>query len=201
MSIFKRRPEPELSDAALLAAAGADNADDADSVNDADSAAGAEDADSANEADSADSADDADPAAAGAGLAAGLPDPERELRAAAMEVARCWPQARGDAGRLLVRMTEISRRYGDESLWQRAPGGLMREAAAELYGLPAPAEAGALQAALRQAHDQGQREARERDRSKLGLAPARTSRPNPAALTPEERIRREISAARGGGLF
>ena len=187
MSIFRRRSEsaPDLSDQALTGeAAEAAPADEA--------AAGGEAPETAPEAETAPTtalSTDPDPAQ------------EREWQEAALNVAGHWPQIKEDLPALLSRMKVISERYGDPTLWQRSPAGIMREAAVELYGMPARPDAGALAQAVRAAHEQGRRAAAERSRTLAGLAPPQVSRSAPPPLTEEEKILRDMRQARKGRLF
>ena len=128
-------------------------------------------------------------------------DVEQQWREAAAAVDGHWPQVRENLPAVLARMKQISQRYGDESLWQRAPVGLMREAAVELYGMPPRPDAALLQGALRSAHEQGRQAALERRRSLVGLAPPQLSRSAPPPLSEEERIIRDIAGAKRGRLF
>lgn len=199
MSIFRRRQEEEaaaLSDAALLAAAEvAEVAEAAETA--AETAAG--------ESAAADAAADTAPETAETAEAAPslqqLQQQEAAWQQALTEALPYWPQLCAAPRALLAKMSEISARYGDARLWQRAPAAILREAAIELYGLPAAPAAGAIRAAVEQAHAAGMRRAAECDRSKLGLAPPRSARRAPAAISEEERIIREMTAARRGGIF
>lgn len=199
MSIFRRRQEEEaaaLSDAALLAAAEvAEVAEAAETA--AETAAG--------ESAAADAAADTAPETAETAEAAPslqqLQQQEAAWQQALAEALPYWPQLCAAPRALLAKMSEISARYGDARLWQRAPAAILREAAIELYGLPAAPAAGAIRAAVEQAHAAGMRRAAECDRSKLGLAPPRSARRAPAAISEEERIIREMTAARRGGIF
>lgn len=199
MSIFRRRQEEEaaaLSDAALLAAAEvAEVAEAAETA--AETATG--------ESAAADAAADTAPETAETAEAAPslqqLQQQEAAWQQALAEALPHWPQLCAAPRALLAKMSEISARYGDARLWQRAPAAILREAAIELYGLPAAPAAGAIRAAVEQAHAAGMRRAAECDRSKLGLAPPRSARRAPAAISEEERIIREMTAARRGGIF
>ena len=199
MSIFRRRQEEEaaaLSDAALLAAAEvAEVAEAAETA--AETATG--------ESAAADAAADTAPETAETAEAAPslqqLQQQEAAWQQALTEALPHWPQLCAAPRALLAKMSEISARYGDARLWQRAPAAILREAAIELYGLPAAPAAGAIRAAVEQAHAAGMRRAAECDRSKLGLAPPRSARRAPAAISEEERIIREMTAARRGGIF
>lgn len=199
MSIFRRRQEEEaaaLSDAALLAAAEAAAAETAETAA-AETAAG--------ESAAADAAAETAPETAETAEAAPslqqLQQQEAAWQQALAEALPHWPQLCAAPRALLAKMSEISARYGDARLWQRAPAAILREAAIELYGLPAAPAAGAIRAAVEQAHAAGMRRAAECDRSKLGLAPPRSARRAPAAISEEERIIREMTAARRGGIF
>lgn len=199
MSIFRRRQEEEaaaLSDAALLAVAEvAEVAEAAETA--AETATG--------ESAAADAAADTAPETAETAEAAPslqqLQQQEAAWQQALAEALPHWPQLCAAPRALLAKMSEISARYGDARLWQRAPAAILREAAIELYGLPAAPAAGAIRAAVEQAHAAGMRRAAECDRSKLGLAPPRSARRAPAAISEEERIIREMTAARRGGIF
>ena len=200
MSIFRRRQEEEaaaLSDAALLAAAEAAAAETAAETAAAEAAAG--------ESAAADAAAETAPETAETAEAAPslqqLQQQEAAWQQALAEALPHWPQLCAAPRALLAKMSEISARYGDARLWQRAPAAILREAAIELYGLPAAPAAGAIRAAVEQAHAAGMRRAAECDRSKLGLAPPRSARRAPAAISEEERIIREMTAARRGGIF
>lgn len=200
MSIFRRRQEEEaaaLSDAALLAAAEAAAAETAAETAAAETAAG--------ESAAADAAAETAPETAETAEAAPslqqLQQQEAAWQQALAEALPHWPQLCTAPRALLAKMSEISARYGDARLWQRAPAAILREAAIELYGLPAAPAAGAIRAAVEQAHAAGMRRAAECDRSKLGLAPPRSARRAPAAISEEERIIREMTAARRGGIF
>lgn len=200
MSIFRRRQEEEaaaLSDAALLAAAEAAAAETAAETAAAETAAG--------ESAAADAAAETAPETAETAEAAPslqqLQQQEAAWQQALAEALPHWPQLCAAPRALLAKMSEISARYGDARLWQRAPAAILREAAIELYGLPAAPAAGAIRAAVEQAHAAGMRRAAECDRSKLGLAPPRSARRAPAAISEEERIIREMTAARRGGIF
>lgn len=206
MSIFRRRQEEEaaaLSDAALLAAAEAAAAETAAAETAAAEAAAAETA--AGESAAADAAAETAPETAETAEAAPslqqLQQQEAAWQQALAEALPHWPQLCAAPRALLAKMSEISARYGDARLWQRAPAAILREAAIELYGLPAAPAAGAIRAAVEQAHAAGMRRAAECDRSKLGLAPPRSARRAPAAISEEERIIREMTAARRGGIF
>lgn len=205
MSIFRRRQEEEaaaLSDAALLAAAEAAAAETA-AAETAAAEAAAETA--AGESAAADAAAETAPETAETAEAAPslqqLQQQEAAWQQALAEALPHWPQLCAAPRALLAKMSEISARYGDARLWQRAPAAILREAAIELYGLPAAPAAGAIRAAVEQAHAAGMRRAAECDRSKLGLAPPRSARRAPAAISEEERIIREMTAARRGGIF
>lgn len=198
MSIFRRRQEEEaaaLSDAALLAVA--EVAETAAETAAAETAAG--------ESAAADAAAETAPETAETAEAAPslqqLQQQEAAWQQALAEALPHWPQLCAAPRALLAKMSEISARYGDARLWQRAPAAILREAAIELYGLPAAPAAGAIRAAVEQAHAAGMRRAAECDRSKLGLAPPRSARRAPAAISEEERIIREMTAARRGGIF
>ena len=200
MSIFRRRQEEEaaaLSDAALLAAAEAAAETAAAETAAAETAAG--------ESAAADAAAETAPETAETAEAAPslqqLQQQEAAWQQALAEALPHWPQLCAAPRALLAKMSEISARYGDARLWQRAPAAILREAAIELYGLPAAPAAGAIRAAVEQAHAAGMRRAAECDRSKLGLAPPRSARRAPAAISEEERIIREMTAARRGGIF
>lgn len=186
MSIFRRHsePSPDLSDQALTGEAAAAPAEEA--------AAGEEAPAAPPEAETA-------PAA----TLSVEPDPaqEQQWQEAARSVAGHWPQIREDLPALVGRMKAISERYGDPTLWQRSPAGIMREAAVELYGMPARPDAGALAQAVRAAHEQGRRAAAERSRTLAGLAPPQVSRSAPPPLTEEEKILRDMRQARKGRLF
>lgn len=204
MSIFRRRQEEEaaaLSDAALLAAAEA--AAETAAAETAAETAAAETA--AGESAAADAAAETAPETAETAEAAPslqqLQQQEAAWQQALAEALPHWPQLCAAPRALLAKMSEISARYGDARLWQRAPAAILREAAIELYGLPAAPAAGAIRAAVEQAHAAGMRRAAECDRSKLGLAPPRSARRAPAAISEEERIIREMTAARRGGIF
>ena len=200
MSIFRRRQEEEaaaLSDAALLAAAEVAEVAEAAETAAAETAAG--------ESAAADAAAETAPETAETAEAAPslqqLQQQEAAWQQALAEALPHWPQLCAAPRALLAKMSEISARYGDARLWQRAPAAILREAAIELYGLPAAPAAGAIRAAVEQAHAAGMRRAAECDRSKLGLAPPRSARRAPAAISEEERIIREMTAARRGGIF
>ena len=200
MSIFRRRQEEEaaaLSDAALLAAAEVAAAEATAAETAAETAAG--------ESAAADAAAETAPETAETAEAAPslqqLQQQEAAWQQALAEALPHWPQLCAAPRALLAKMSEISARYGDARLWQRAPAAILREAAIELYGLPAAPAAGAIRAAVEQAHAAGMRRAAECDRSKLGLAPPRSARRAPAAISEEERIIREMTAARRGGIF
>ena len=120
---------------------------------------------------------------------------------AARSVADHWPQIKGDLPALLARMKAISESYGDPTLWQRAPAGIMREAAVELYGMPSRPDDGALYQAVRAAHEQGRKAAADRRRALAGLAPPQISRSAPPPLTEEEKILQDMRRARKGRLF
>lgn len=206
MSIFRRRQEEEaaaLSDAALLAAAEAVAAEAVAAEAAAAETAAAETA--TGESAAADAAAEAAPETAETAEAAPslqqLQQQEAAWQQALAEALPHWPQLCAAPRALLAKMSEISARYGDARLWQRAPAAILREAAIELYGLPAAPAAGAIRAAVEQAHAAGMRRAAECDRSKLGLAPPRSARRAPAAISEEERIIREMTAARRGGIF
>ena len=149
----------------------------------------------------------ADPIAASepdkAASAAAEPGPEQEQRwqEAARSVADHWPQIKGDLPAMLTRMKAISESYGDPTLWQRAPAGIMREAAVELYGMPSRPDDGALYQAVRAAHEQGRKAAADRRRALAGLAPPQISRSAPPPLTEEEKILQDMRRARKGRLF
>ena len=59
-----------------------------------------------------------------------------DWQGAAEKIAASWPQAFTQGEALVAKMVEIGSRYGDPQLWQRAPEGIMREAAIELFGWP-----------------------------------------------------------------
>lgn len=200
MSIFRRRQEEEaaaLSDAALLAAAEAAAAETAAAETAAAETAAGESAAADAAAETAETAETAEAAPS----LQQLQQQEAAWQQALAEALPHWPQLCAAPRALLAKMSEISARYGDARLWQRAPAAILREAAIELYGLPAAPAAGAIRAAVEQAHAAGMRRAAECDRSKLGLAPPRSARRAPAAISEEERIIREMTAARRGGIF
>lgn len=206
MSIFKRRMEEEmdLSDAALLSSPEAQ-----------DTAAG--EADSSVLPPLTEEPADAsalEQAAAATDEGVALLDEQQQaqrtleeeaaVREAAWQQAACetvqhWPQIRQDMPAVLHKMVEISRRYGDETLWQRAPGGLMREAAVELFGMPRRSDPAALAEAVRQAHQQGRQQALQQQ-AKAGLAP-HISQQQPAAPSAEEQIIRDMMRARSSAIF
>lgn len=204
MSIFRRRQEEEaaaLSDAALLAAAETAAAETAAAeAAAAETAAGESAAADAAAETAPETAETAETAEAAPSLQQ-LQQQEAAWQQALAEALPHWPQLCAAPRALLAKMSEISARYGDARLWQRAPAAILREAAIELYGLPAAPAAGAIRAAVEQAHAAGMRRAAECDRSKLGLAPPRSARRAPAAISEEERIIREMTAARRGGIF
>ena len=190
MSLFRRHDAaPDLSDQALnesvdaLAAAGA-----------AEQESGADTEPLSVAAPGPDSAPAEPPSEPG-------PEQEQRWQEAARSVAGHWPQIKGDLPALLSRMKAISESYGDTTLWQREPAGIMREAAVELYGMPARPDDGALFQAVRAAHEQGRKAAAERRRALAGLAPPQISRSAPPPLTEEEKILRDMRQARKGRLF
>lgn len=190
MGIFRRRNEEEaiaLSDDSLLAAEAA--------------AATAQNGEA--EAAQADADEPAAEPETGPAPACGADAAAREeaWQQAVREATRHWPRLCDEPRQLIAKMAEISARYGDAALWQRAPAGILREAAIELFGLPSTPEAGALGAAVRQAHAEGMRLAAERSQAKLGLAPPSGAKRPPSALSEEERIIRDMAAARRGGIF
>lgn len=126
---------------------------------------------------------------------------EQAWREAATDSARHWPQLMSDPRRLLAKMAEISARYGDSRLWQRAPSGIMREAAIELYGLPESVDGNAISGAIREAHAAGRRLAETRHQAKLGLAPPRGGSMAPPVVSEDVRIIREMMEARRSGIF
>lgn len=97
-------------------------------------------------------------------------------------------------------MVEISCRYGDETLWQRAPGGLMREAAVELFGMPRRSDPAVLAEVVRQAHQQGRQQALQQQQAKAGLSP-HISQQQPAAPSAEEQIIHDMMRARSSAIF
>jgi hypothetical protein len=190
VSLFRRKEDvPDLSDQALSESA----AEETGAADDTGPESGGEAA--------------ADPIAASepdkAASAAAEPGPEQEQRwqEAARSVADHWPQIKGDLPALLARMKAISESYGDPTLWQRAPAGIMREAAVELYGMPSRPDDGALYQAVRAAHEQGRKAAADRRRALAGLAPPQISRSAPPPLTEEEKILQDMRRARKGRLF
>ena len=197
MGIFrsKREPELDLSDDSLLAEAMEAAVEEL--------PAAEPDAEQAERAEQAEPGADNTQSAVEAALA---PQPSRAeqeqiWRAAATENARHWPQLMSDPRRLLAKMADISARYGDSSLWQRAPAGIMREAAIELYGLPQGMDSSIISGAVKQAHAEGRRLAENRHQAKLGLAPPRGASVAPPLVSEEQRIIREMMAARRGGIF
>lgn len=199
MSLFRRHSEPEPP---LTAEAGADVREAAGAAENA----GAENAPAETAAEAVPESGTAQAAAERPGAGAAAPEPygaeqERRWQEAARSVAGHWPQLKQDLPALLTRMKAISERYGDPDLWQRAPAGIMREAAVELYGMPARPDDGALGQAVRAAHEQGRRAAADRRRALAGLAPPQASRPAPPPLTEEEKIVRDMRRARRGRLF
>lgn len=198
MGIFRNRREPELdlSDDSLLA-------ETAEAAAEALPASGPQAVSDAGPAEREESGADNTDSAAQAALA---PQPSRAeqeqvWRTAATENARHWPQLMSDPRRLLAKMADISARYGDSSLWQRAPAGIMREAAIELYGLPQSVDNSVISGAIQQAHAEGQRLAASRHQAKLGLAPPRGASVVPPIVSEEQRIIREMMEARRGGIF
>ena len=128
---------------------------------------------------------------------------ERETlwQEAAQAVAASWPQAMGQGQQLITKMVEISERYGDRELWQRAPEGIMREAAIELYGLPERRDNGYAKLAAQSAREAALEEMNRRNQAKAGLEKRRGRQSRPPALTEEEKIIEQISHARGRGIF
>ena len=126
---------------------------------------------------------------------------EDQWKQAALSTAEHWPQVKGDLRALVSKMVEISRRYGDDQLWQRAPEGLMREAAMEMYGLPKVLDSGALSSAVRQAHEHGMQFASRQAKSKAGLAPSAVRRSKASVPSEEERIINQMRKARRTSIF
>ena len=134
-------------------------------------------------------------------LVADLPDQETVWRQATHEVVMHWPQMQGDIRKMIGKMAEISARYGDATLWQRAPGGIMREAAMELYGVPGMPEQGVFAGAVREAHAQGMKAGTASRKAKAGLGPPQVSRSALPPLSEEEKIIREMMKAKKGSIF
>ena len=120
---------------------------------------------------------------------------------AAASVAASWPQAMGQGQQLIAKMVEISQRYGDSELWQRAPAGIMREAAIELYGMPSNRDNDYARMAAQSAREAALMEMNTRNQAKAGLAKRRGRQSPPPALTEEEKIIEQISQARGRGIL
>lgn len=195
MSLFRRKEDtPDLSDQAL-----SESAEAAERAEGARQESGMQEASDPTAAPGPDPDADASPAASPA--AEPGPEQERRWQEAARSVAGHWPQIKGDLPALLARMKEISAGYGDPDLWQRAPAGIMREAAVELYGMPSRPDDGALFQAVRAAHEQGRKAAADRRRTLAGLAPPQISRSAPPPLTEEEKILQDMKRARKGRLF
>lgn len=195
MSLFRRKEDtPDLSDQAL-----SESAEAAERAEGAGQESGMQEASDPTAAPGPDPDADASPAASPA--AEPGPEQERRWQEAARSVAGHWPQIKGDLPALLARMKEISAGYGDPDLWQRAPAGIMREAAVELYGMPSRPDDGALFQAVRAAHEQGRKAAADRRRTLAGLAPPQISRSAPPPLTEEEKILQDMKRARKGRLF
>lgn len=138
--------------------------------------------------------------------AAGLNPAEKAEREAlwqeaAATIAGSWPQALGQGEMLIAKMVEISQRYGDPELWQRAPEGIMREAAIELYGLPLNRDNDYARAAAQSARTAALAEMNRRNQAKAGLDKRRGRPAPPAAMTEEEQIIEQISRAKGKGIF
>ncbi|MBR0376717.1 MAG: hypothetical protein IJH59_09155 [Firmicutes bacterium] len=192
MSLFRRKEDtPDLSDQAL--------SESAEAADEAERESGGE-AQPLSAAGSGPDKAAAEPEAASPTAEPG-PEQERRWQEAARSVAGHWPQIKGDLPALLARMKEISAGYGDPDLWQRAPAGIMREAAVELYGMPSRPDDGALYQAVRAAHEQGRKAAADRRRALAGLAPPQISRSAPPPLTEEEKILQDMKRARKGRLF
>jgi len=125
---------------------------------------------------------------------------ERLWLLAQQEVLSQWPQARGNLQELILKMAEISSRYGDCCLWQKDPQGMLRHAAMELYGMPQHDLQQVMEAALLAGQQEQARLEKERQR-RLSLAPSGVRHGSPAPLSPEQEIIRAIAQARRNGIF
>ena len=130
-----------------------------------------------------------------------LAERDAAWQTAAAEVVALWPQAKGAGRELIARMNEIGARYGDPLLWQKAPAGIMREAAIELYGLPRTRDNDYAKAAARAAREAALSEQERRSQAKAGLARGKKARRPAAPPSEEERIIAEIAEARRHSIF
>lgn len=122
-------------------------------------------------------------------------------QSAAEEITAAWPQAFSRGRELVAKMVEIGSRYGDPQLWQRAPAGIMREAALELFGWPKQRDNEYAKIAAQAAREGTLREMSRRNSGKAGLEKPSVHKSAPPPLTEEDKILEEIRRARGRGIF
>ncbi|MDO4732465.1 MAG: hypothetical protein Q4B50_02970 [Bacillota bacterium] len=125
---------------------------------------------------------------------------EKRWGMAQQEVLQRWPQARGNLRELVLKMAEISGRYGDGCLWQRDPENMLRLAAMELYGFPEQDLQQVMEAALLAGQQEEARLEKERQR-RLHLDTSSLHRGSPAPLSPEQEIIRAMAQARKKSIF
>ena len=116
-------------------------------------------------------------------------------------ITASWPQAAGQGQALIAKMNEIGARYGDPLLWQRAPEGIMREAAIELFGLPRTKDNTYAKVAAEAARNAAMEEMLRRDKAKAGLAKKKGGSSPAAPPSEEEKIVAEIAKARDHRIF
>lgn len=127
------------------------------------------------------------------------------LNTALAEVGKQFNQAVNDEGRKLLveKMVEVSIRYGDGYLWRKNPGGMLTQAALELWGMPKIIDQQAVDAASAAGRAQALAELQAREQAKSQIAQPQTAnnRDQTAELSEEEKIIQGIFASIGSGLF